>query len=100
MLRANETPKVYVSSLCRVLDAPLGAAWWSPPHAGLSVVTCRVHVATDPDLSTTRTSVRPDLLGEDQLAAAVHVVHHLLLQQGQLVPEHVGRGNQLGVLSF
>lgn len=41
-----------------------------------------------------------ELLRQNELAAAVNVVHDLLLEQSQLVPEDVGRGNQLRVLAL
>lgn len=41
-----------------------------------------------------------ELLRQDELAAAVNVVHDLLLEQSQLVPEDISRGNQLRVLAL
>lgn len=41
-----------------------------------------------------------ELLRQHELTAAVDMVHHLLFELGDLFPQHVGCGSQVGVLSL
>lgn len=95
----GRTPGVYVHSLnfkcelgsCQrhVISSHL-EIWLSLSQEALGSTT----------VSTRSSSEGLELLRQHELAAAVHVVHHLLLQLRHLLPEHVGRGGQLRVLGL
>lgn len=72
--------------------------WGEAPQAALGP-TATSHDSLCPSLAPASLEGL-ELLRQDELAAAVNVVHHLLLEQRQLVPQHVGGGHQLRVLAL